>query len=233
MKYAFTKQSSNVKTGPIPVTMSARETCPDNCGLKGSGCYAESGPVAIWWSRVSDEEHAYGVSESELLQNIKALPDGQLWRHNAAGDLKHDSQTIDADFLRALIDANRGRQGFTYTHHRVTGDDAIASVNRALIKGANLHGFTVNLSADNIAQADTLHALNIGPVVCIMPEDCAKVTTTPAGNTIVQCPATYRNDVQCSNCGICQVASRKSIIGFPVHGTGKKKAHKVFMMHKG
>jgi len=34
MNYLFTIRSKNPKTGPIPVTMSDRSTCPDCCPLK-------------------------------------------------------------------------------------------------------------------------------------------------------------------------------------------------------
>lgn len=234
MRFSFTRISSNAKTGPIPVTMTAKESCPDNCSLKTNGCYAEVGRVAIHWRKLSDDSK--GIAQSELMESIAKLPKGTLWRHNISGDLKPDAKhpdMIDSEFMRQLIDANKGKKGFTYTHHKVMGDAASASVNRAFIKGANLHGFTVNLSADSIKDADNLKALDIGPVVTIMPEDCDKVTVTPAGNTVVQCPATYNENIQCSNCGICQVSNRKAIIGFPVHGVAKKKAHKVFIMRQG
>lgn len=226
-RFTFTRVSGNVKTGPIPVTMTDRSSCPDNCGLKSSGCYAESGNVRIHWNRVQDK----GLDADSFLVHIRTLPKGQIWRMNVAGDLpacETNPGTIDNRFLFALIDANKGRQGFTYTHHKVIDHPD----NQESIRQANKGGFTVNLSADNLDQADALHALNVGPVVVIMPDDCQKVEKTPAGNTVIQCPATYLDGVQCANCGICQVSIRKAIIGFPVHGTSKRKAHKVFLMRK-
>lgn len=227
-RYSFTRVSGNSKTGPIPTTMSSRETCPDNCGLKSSGCYAESGMVRIHWQKVN-EDNPKSISIEQLAGNIASLPKGQLWRHNVAGDLAHTGQIIDRGALRAIVQANKGKRGFTYTHHEVIRNLS----NRASIAAANASGFTVNLSADNLEQADELKALDCGPVVVIMPEDCNKVTHTPAGNTVIQCPATYNDNVQCSNCGICAVSTRRAIIGFPVHGIGKKKAHRVFMLKKG
>ena len=46
--------SVNAKTGPIPVTTSSKNTCPDSCQLKGNGCYAEVGRVNIHWQKVSN-----------------------------------------------------------------------------------------------------------------------------------------------------------------------------------
>lgn len=235
MRFHFVAASSNVKTGPIPVTMSEKETCPTTCPLKGSGCYAESGNVNIHWSKLSNGQYDTNKNVGGidfLTDKIKALPKGQLWRMNAAGDLPHDNQTINSDALRALIDANKGKRGFTYTHHIVSGDTASAAVNRAFIKGANQHGFTINLSGNSPMHADELKALDIGPVVTIVDEwekGQAKIIKTPGGNGIVICPAVTSDNVTCASCGLCANPDRKSIVGFPVHGTGKKKAKTIML----
>lgn len=228
----FMRVSSNVKTGPIPVSMSPKFTCPDVCALKANGCYAESGNTNIHWNRLSTG--AYDQSKnvfewSAFCDQIKALPKGQLWRHNAAGDLpSDDSVNIDHNKMVQLILSNDKRKGFTYTHYDCENNIQNASI----VKYANEAGFTVNLSANNIAHADKLVSLSIGPVVTIMPTDCDKVTVTPAGNTIVQCPATYMDNMTCANCGICAVSTRKAIIGFPVHGVSKGKAQKIINIYK-
>lgn len=230
MRVAFTKISGNAKTGKIPVTVTESRSCPSNCRLKGQGCYAELGKVGIHWKKIDKAER--GTSYWQAMQAIASLPSGQRWRHNVAGDLVHAGQKIAADSLAGIIQANKGKQGFTYTHHRVIGDDAVVLHNRQQIRLANRNGFTVNLSADTLEQADKLKALNIGPVVTILPIDAPKTMKTPAGNIVIVCPAVYRNDTTCSNCGICQVSTRKAIIGFPAHGVGKKKAQRVFMMQE-
>ena len=224
---AFNRVSSNAKTGPIPVTTTGQQSCPEVCPLKGAGCYAETGPISWHWKKVTNG--IKGGSYDAMLDEVSRLPKGQLWRANAAGDLLHNAEIIDGAALIDLVKANKKSKakGFTYTHH-----DMDSASNRDNVEYANNNGFTVNLSANSIDHADELKALNIGPVVTIMPLDCEKVTTTPAGNTIVQCPATY-SDITCANCGICQVSTRKAIIGFPVHGVRKAAAHKIFMMQKG
>ena len=98
--------------------------------------------------------------------------------------------------------------------------------NRSAVAVSNDLGFTINLSADTVEQADQLADLNIGPVVVVMLEDCNRIETTPKGRTIVQCPATYNDTVNCKRCGICAHRDRKSIIGFPAHGTKKNKLTK-------
>lgn len=225
----FTRISSNSKTGPIPTSMSTSNTCPDSCGLKDNGCYAKYGMVGMHWRKTDNGENVN--SWAEFCDKVKALPKGQLWRHNVAGDLPFEQsenrQLIDSTMIEFLVQANKGKQGFTYTHH-----DMSVAFNRFIVAYANAQGFTINLSADTLAQVDELKALNVGPVVCIMPMDAQKVSQTPQGNTVILCPATYKDSVNCANCGIC-ATQRKAIIGFPVHGSGKNKAQKVFMMKQG
>lgn len=229
-KAAFTRISGNVKTGPIPVTMTDKGTCPTACPLKGSGCYAESGMVNMHWQRLGRPykgEESYGLSWSDLCDKIKGLPKGQLFRHNVAGDLpSKDSENIDSLAFAQLVNAAKGKQGFTYTHY-----NPLIGINATLIKAANLAGFTVNLSANNLQHVDALKALNIGPVVTILPIDAPKSQTTPAGHTVVICPAVQSDNVTCATCAICQKADRNVIIGFPVHGASKRKAGNVFNEH--
>lgn len=221
-KIHFVRISGNTKTGPIPVTTTDRDSCPSVCPLKDAGCYADLGHIGMHWRRVSNKPDN---SWDTAMASIAALPNDTLWRHNQAGDLPHNNQVIDAGLLASLVKANKGKNGFTYTHH-----DVSIEANKLAIEWTNSKGFTVNLSANSLEHADKLKSLNVGPVVTIMPTDCDKVTQTPAGNTVIQCPATYQDDVTCATCGICQVRDRKAIIGFPVHGSRKAKAHKVFMM---
>lgn len=211
MQVHLTLKSANVKTGPIPVSTTAKESCPADCAMR-AGCYAASGPLALHWAAVSAGTR--GTSWGEFTQAIAALPEGQLWRHNQAGDLPQTGGTIDAVKLGQLVQANIGRRGFTYTHHR----DA-ASL--AWVKHANAWGFTVNLSANDLQDADVLADTGAGPVVVVLPSTQTQNTTTPAGRKVVVCPATQRDDVSCATCQLCQ-RQRSTIVGFPAHGTKKR-----------
>ena len=155
---------------------------------------------------------------------VAALPDGQLWRHNQAGDLPGLGDIVDAVALESLAVANTGKRGFTYTHKPVTGPHGAR--NAKAIGAANAAGFTVNLSADNLSEADELAATGIGPVVVVLPDTVSgnAEITTPAGRRVSVCPATYRDDVTCSTCQLCQRQNRKSIVGFPAHGASRRKA---------
>lgn len=218
--YHLVRVSRNRKTGPIPVTTTSANSCPPICSFKGNGCYAESGPLAIHWRHVSDGRR--GRSFGELLQEIASLRRHALWRHNQAGDLTPAAPgVIDGRMLTRLAMANRGRRGFTYTHYPPT------SANQAAILNANRLGFTVNLSAESLAQADAYADLGIAPVVVVLPQGITKAARTPAGRQVIVCPATTGNS-DCLNCGICQQRERASIVGFPAHGSGATRVQAVF-----
>lgn len=227
MRVHLTLKSANAKVGPIPVSTTTATSCPDACPLKAGGCYANAGPIALHWRKVTTEQR--GSDWATFIAQIAALPPGQLWRHNQAGDLPGHGNRIDVDQLYALVDANTGKRGFTYTHKPVTGDDPRARINRIAVARANDRGFTVNLSANTLAEADTLAALNIGPVAVIQDvvEGERHDTTTPGGLPVKTCPATYRDDTTCASCQLCQRRDRKVIVGFPAHGTQVKKARAI------
>ena len=214
--YHLTKISGNAKTGAIPVSTTSADSCPDSCPLKSGGCYAENGKLGMHWRAVSNSKR--GGDFQSFIDQIKSLPRGQLWRHNQAGDLPGVNGVIDSELLAALVIANKGKRGFTYTHKPLTLE------NKAAIQAANAQGFTINLSANNPDQVDSLLALNIAPVVTVLPENSPKVTYSKGGNKIVVCPAQTNNKTTCATCGLCQLSSRPYVIGFLAHGAGKKKA---------
>lgn len=217
---ALTLKSANVKTGPIPVSITGADSCPDSCPFSGGGCYAKGGPLAIHWRKVSTGER--GLAWGDFLSAIKNLSAGQLWRHNAAGDLLGAGETIDPVALGELVAANHGKRGFTYTHKTNHAD------NFQWIRAANNWGFTVNLSANDLHHADSLVDQNAGPVVTVLPIDGPTKQTTPKGRTVITCPATYRDNVNCETCKLCAVSDRQTIIGFPAHGNARAKVQKVF-----
>jgi hypothetical protein len=229
MKTHLTLKSSNVKTGPIPVSTSSAHQCP-TCPFKGNGCYAESGPLAIHFKAVTLGQR--GMDWPAFIAAIASLPNGQLWRHNQAGDLAGLGDLIAPAFLRDLTKANVGKRGFTYTHKPVIGDGVGAS-NREAVQKANEGGFVVNLSANTLDHADQLADLAIAPVVVVVPSTTTQNTTTPKGRKVVICPATQNLKgpeglgVSCATCQLCARGNRSVIIGFPSHGTSKKKADAV------
>ena len=219
---ALTMKSRNEKTGPIPVSTTTFATCPDVCPLRENGCYAGNGPLFMFWQKVTDGNT--GTLWADFVEQIRNLKLGTLWRHNQAGDLPGNRINIDGGALAALVVANEGKRGFTYTHYDVTRNEK----NRQYVKNANEKGFTVNLSANNLKHADALAETKAGPVVVVLPSSVsgpAKITT-PQGRKVTVCPATYRDDVTCKSCGLCAL-QRDTIVGFPAHGVQKKRADQI------
>lgn len=226
--YHLTLASGNAKTGSIPVSTSPSKTCPPSCPLRGGGCYAQSGPLAWHWRRVSQGER--GTSWGKFTASIAELPAGQLWRHNQAGDLPGTGDAIDSRALAQLVRANEGKRGWTYTHKPVVGDGNIATGNRASVRHANRNGFTINLSANNLRHADELKAADCGPVVVVVPGDSAHTVYTPAGNRVVVCPAQRSEGVTCADCGLC-ARQRSVIVGFLAHGRSSKRVEALCAAH--
>jgi hypothetical protein len=220
MNVALTLKSANVKTGPIPVSITGADSCPPSCPFSGGGCYAKGGPLAIHWRKVTQGDR--GMPWSDFVAQIDSLPNGQLWRHNAAGDLIGAGETIDPVALGQLVKANQGKRGFTYTHKTNHTD------NFQWIKAANDWGFTVNMSANSLDHADQLADIGAGPVVTVLPIDAPPKQLTPKGRTVVTCPATYLENVSCATCKLCAVSDRTTIVGFPAHGNAKAKVQTVF-----
>jgi len=217
---SLTAISRNAKTGPIPVSTTTRDTCPPICPFANQkGCYAENGPLNLFWQKVTARK--LGASWDEFTKQIAKLQKGILWRHNQAGDLPGDGVAIDTVALAKLVKANKGKRGFTYTHY-----DSLANQgNRDAIASANKSGFTINLSANNLDHADALASLGIAPVAVVLPSTIQGNVklATPLGRKIVVCPATYRDDTTCASCGLC-ARKRDAIVGFPAHGVQKRKA---------
>lgn len=147
------------------------------------------------------------------------MPKRQLWRHNQAGDLPGDGRRIDADALNQLVKSNAGKKGFTYTHYPLTGTHNLKQIEKA-----NRKGFTINISCDSLAESDRVSNITDSPQAVVLPSTTnVKSLRTPAGRKVLVCPATYRDDINCANCQICQNASpRRAVIGFPAHGVKKK-----------
>jgi hypothetical protein len=219
MLYHLTVKSENVKTGPIPVTTSSKETCPSVCPLRGF-CYAALGQMNFHWNKVTN--YRRGKSFKNHLKDLSKLPDNQLLRLSQAGDLPGKGNRINNRKLSKLIKAGKNKRFFGYTHKLVEGKSFVAKNNRKYIKEANKNGLTINLSANNLSHADRLKELNIGPVVAILPLNSPNTLFTPKGNKVIKCPSRYKENVTCATCQLCQ-KQRNIIVGFVAHGSAKKK----------
>lgn len=226
MQHHLTLISSNKKTGPIPVSTHSRDSCPTSCKMRDAGCYAELGPMAIHWKKVT--EGLRGGGFKDFLNQIKQLPKKAIWRYAQAGDLPGEGDEIDRAELLALAKANRGRRVIAFTHKPLTPKNLEA------IQQAEQFGFHINASADSLAEADDLISKGVS-VVTVLPSYYGRKKaetlhayrqrlnnlprTTPSGTILSVCPATY-TDTTCQLCGVCSKRrARGVVIGFPAHGS--------------
>jgi hypothetical protein len=211
---ALVLESRNRKTGPIPVSVTDMSSCPDACGFRDTGCYAEFGKLRYQWERVAGDR---GASWAEFCRQIAALPPGQLWHHNEAGDLPGPGNTLDVQALDQLVAANAGRRGFTFTHKPLETPEE-----REAVRRANALGFTINLSAESLEEADRFADLDIAPVTVVVPHDEREARfETPAGRQVFVCLNQTRG-YTCVECRICANPERKTIVAFRAHGQAKQ-----------
>ena len=210
LRVAWTERSGNRKLGPIPSAMSSPSTCPPTCGMFGKGCYAEFGFLSSHWSKVPTK----GLPWADFCWRVADLPRGQLWRYATAGDLPGTAGGLNRQLLERLVQVNElaGARGFTFTHKPV-----YKHTTQAAIRDANRRGFTINLSADSLQQADDLASLGIAPVAVVVGRYHPQRSTTPQGRPVVVCPA-ETHGLTCKRCGMCAVPTRKAIVAFRAHG---------------
>lgn len=220
MWVSLNAKSSNRKTGPIPVSTTTDESCPKECPLKDTDCYARFNWTGQEWAKVT--KRIIGDNWGAFCKRMRKFPGLTPFRHNQAGDLPPNKRgKIHKNKLRQLVAAVRHLRGWTYTHYDPTDPH-----NAGAIKEANDNGFTINLSADSLSQADEYVALGIAPVTVVLHKDAPhRGNKTPGGLPVVVCPA-QTSDVNCKQCLLCEKSERKSIVGFLAHGTAKKRLSK-------
>lgn len=216
-KAHLTMVSENQKTGPIPVSTTAAATCPTSCPWKGAGCFAENFHLKMHWDKVSNGER--GTDWDSFCKQVATIPRKSLWRYAQAGDLPGDGVRIDAEALKMLVDAQRGRRGFTYTHYDVEDPHNLQAAEEATARG-----FTVNLSCDTLIQSDRLRKITDLPQSIVVPStETRKSFFTEGGQKVIVCPTYYQEGRNCANCGICYEASPdRAVVAFPAHGSRKK-----------
>lgn len=205
MAWHLTASSSNKQTGPIPVSTSPKGSCNPDCPLSKE-CYAKKFHLNMHWDKVSRGER--GTDYPTFTNSIRKLPYGQLWRHNQAGDMHQDVK-----YVNQLIDANRGRRGFTYTSWDYSVD---------LFLRAKRSGFTINKSCYTASSAAATASRGIPAVFSGAPVETRDLTSwTEFGVRFVVCP-TKRNSpsakkVQCATCQLCHTRPDNTVIVFPLH----------------
>ena len=200
----------------MPVTYNSRLSCPDSCIFKNNGCYADNYHTRLNWDKVTSGDR--GGTFKELLNNIKALKPGTIWRACVAGDIPSNTKgEISRTYIKGITEANQGLKGYTYTHNRLD-----IGQNISLLKTANKKGFTVNISTESEAAADNAVLNSLPAVIVVKSTETRSTWLTKNKNKILVCPA-QTNGANCIDCGLCQSRPKNLIIAFRAHGNQAKK----------
>ena len=214
MQLKYSLSAGNSKTGAMLLVRSPRSTCPDSCGLKGNGCYAENFPLVLHWVK----QDTVGVDFATVLYAVRTLPKKALWRLFEAGDFEPSSENpelISSQQVISLLAANKDKRGFGYTHYPVLP-------NLETLQLMNASGLTINVSADSFEQAEVYFSLGL-PTVVVVAENFPKDSTVD-GVRVVVCPnQSTPSKPTCLQCQMCQKPDRDYVIGFRAHGTKKRK----------
>lgn len=160
-------------------TYAPPQTCPADCAMRGGKpgeegcddpdsrlCYAGEHNALQQWKAL--HKGYTGLPWRSFLRKLRGTP-SKIVRVNIAGDLPADMSDpsrrhLDAKrvFDLALAASRHGRNAFTYTHYDPTYRD-----NAAIIRKAIRAGLQINLSADNLRDADRKAAMGFDVAVVL------------------------------------------------------------------
>lgn len=136
------------------------------------------------------------------------------------------SDSLDYQYMLSVFNACP-ENGVSWTYTHFTDPDSLEAL--PIWTGGKT---VINLSADTIDEAINLHLEGFPATVVVPASMDAKVDNIPVEFddkvSLVRCPAEYREEITCSNCGgtgipLCARNDRSYIIKFTAHGNQAKK----------
>lgn len=217
-KFLFVRKSGNSKIGYMSTCYTSKNSCPDNCPLKGNnGCYAACGmhtkPV---WERVDKIVSSYDNFKKAFIgRSGKVLKTYGTFRVNTAGDIATiGTSDVNVDILKmfTLISDILGVTCYTYTHCKASAK------NLKILARYNEQGKVfVNLSANTVADVKKANKYNV-QATTIVPTKKVGVQNVK-GIKVVNCINQLKG-IQCKECKLC-MSKHDYNIAFTVHGTKK------------
>ena len=209
--------SKNSKTGKVSATYAPIQTCPDSCPLKNSGCYGQSGPCGVTFTRISDNTEKQNLSEQDIAEKeakaIDSLNGDLPLRLHVTGDCPNDSsaKTVSDACERYMTKDDNPVWAYTHTWENVDRDswgivNVLAScesseqVRRATDKGYSVAWVTpLNRIADRVQKAAQM------------------------GLSVSLCQ-NFSKGKTCTQCRKCFNTNEKEVVIIPTHGIQVKKA---------
>ena len=208
------RNSQNAKTGPVALaTYRTQVSCPGDCPLMGSGCYAENNGVGGSQSPFGHAGRGTILDDdySPLIDAIASLRPARMVRFNVAGDYLLEDGTPDLGYIEATNHAHR-QSVLSYTHAWRRLDPKMFHPNTR-----------PNASCDSVE--GIREAVEAGwAAVIVDPGDLYPQGAELApGHKAVTCP--YETSKrQCVDCGLCARGKRPSVVVFSAHGARRKVA---------
>jgi len=232
----FVGDSANAKISPAKHKVSAtyasiKASCPSTCKLRDNGCYAQSGPIAIYLRKLDNNAPNFtadSTAEQEAAAIRASFKGGKIPQDGAKGgrDLRlhvfGDATTIKAAMALGEAARNwREREGgdvWTYTH-------AWKNVPRTAW-GSSV---SVLASIDDMSEAVGAVAQGYAPAVVVSEHKNGNKVYSEGGIKWIPCVAQV-TDLKCTECRLCfkadMLASKGYGIAFSSHGSGKAKINK-------
>lgn len=211
------EQTSNRKVGAVSVTMASQQSCPNDCPLYHSGCYAESGPQGIHTARLNRANvraTALQIAKHEA-REIDGLSGTRPLRLHVVGDCKDDrtASTVSAAADRYTARANQPTWGYTHGWRNT----ARASWGKVSILA----------SCETTGQAHEAIARGYAAAI-VVQEYRSEKTYQHDGLNVIPCPEMTGRTEDCTSCRLCwndrYLRESKSVVAFRVHGSGTRKA---------
>jgi hypothetical protein len=199
--------------GSAAATYRTQGSCPTTCSFYPvqSACYADT----FRGFGHAVKHGAVDPTYADVRTLARTLPHGGIVRWNVSGDYLSADGTPDMAYIDATNHVARTRPDVTH----------IAYTHAWRILRPDMFAYTVNASADSAEEA--LEARAAGwPVAAAVPQATLDNLTTAGRQTVplVQCPQTREGSpMTCQTCKLC-ARPRNAIVGFPVHGTGARRA---------
>jgi len=186
-------------------------SCPSDCALLDSGCYAQQGNVNIHQRRAGEQTF-------DPVRWVLGLPIGALVRWNVSGDVVGPDGAEYREAIKVAHELRSDIKGWSYTH--AWADPNIRDWADSLPENVRIVA-----SLDDPDHEDRARAMGWKTIATVIPTADGKGFTDPEARATrsaggLPCPA-QRVNLGCADCLACM---RDGSIVFAVHGPASRSA---------
>jgi hypothetical protein len=215
-------QTGNAKLGKGAATTYApiRQSCPSSCSLRGSGCYGQSGPVAIHGARLEAQCDGLSAETVAILESAEIADHGRRQQRTGSSQPLRlhtfgDCRTVSAAVHMA--DACDEWQGPVWTYTHAWRDIPRAAWGRV----------SVLASCETLSDAKDALATGYAAAIVVSEHPASGRAYEVGGVRVVPCPEQTRGRT-CVECRMCWddegLRDRATVVAFAAHGSGRRRA---------